>query len=94
MRPESLVPHIVEHFGVYLVTCLAFGFGYASRPMLLAILLVVFSGLVEIVQLSVPSRHARLSDFIVDALAALIGVSMGWWISTTQRRSDVSNQTL
>jgi VanZ family protein len=48
----------------------AFGLGYKRRHDLLAILLVVFSGAIEIAQLFVPGRHARLGDFIIDAVAA------------------------
>jgi hypothetical protein len=44
------------------------------KPALLATRLVFFSGAVEIAQLFVPGRHARLSDFIVDALAITVGV--------------------
>ncbi|MGC2079363.1 MAG: VanZ family protein, partial [Xanthobacteraceae bacterium] len=40
---------------------------------LLATLLVFFSGAVEFAQLFVPGRHARLSDFIVDAFATIVG---------------------
>jgi VanZ family protein len=35
---------------------------------------VVFSGSVEIMQLFVPGRHARLSDFAIDATAACVGL--------------------
>jgi VanZ family protein len=41
---------------------------------LLAIFLVIFSGSIEIAQLFVPGRHARLSDFIVDTVAVCIGL--------------------
>jgi VanZ family protein len=36
---------------------------------------VFFCGAIEIVQLLVPGRHSRLSDFIVDALGAVTGVA-------------------
>ena len=74
LRPETSAPHVLEHFLIYLVTGFAFGLGYDRRRSLLAILLVVFAGSVEISQLFVPGRHARLSDFIVDALALCIGL--------------------
>ena len=77
LRPESGAPHNVEHFAIYLVTGAAFGWGYDRRTPLLAILLVIFTGFVEILQLSVPGRHARLSDFVVDAMAACIGLFVG-----------------
>jgi VanZ family protein len=37
--------------------------------------LLVFAGLVEMIQLWVPGRHARLSDFAVDAAALIFGVA-------------------
>lgn len=74
MRPQTDVPHNLEHFLIFWLTALAFGLGYRTRHGLLTILLVIFSGAVEIAQLFVPGRHARLSDFIVDALAMCVGV--------------------
>ncbi len=74
LRPETGTPHDLEHFVIYLATGLAFGLGYDLKRGLLAILLVIFSGSVEITQLFIPGRHARLSDFIVDALAMCCGV--------------------
>jgi len=39
-------------------------------------------GILELLQLFVPGRHARLEDFVVDALAALVGFAIagaiGW----------------
>jgi VanZ family protein len=40
--------------------------------------LTAFAGAVEMAQLWPSGRHARVSDFIVDALAALIGVGVAW----------------
>lgn len=73
LRPETAAPHNFEHFTIYLVTGFAFGLGYDRKRALLAILLVIFAGCVELMQLFVPGRHARLSDFIVDALAICLG---------------------
>jgi len=73
LRPETGVPHEIEHFMMYAVTGFAFGVAYELRYVTLAIFLVLFAGLVEIAQLFVPGRHARLSDFIVDALAMCVG---------------------
>jgi VanZ family protein len=74
LRPETGTPHILEHFIIYAVTGFAFGLGFKRRHDLLAIFLVVFSGSIEIAQLFVPGRHARLRDFIIDAVAACIGL--------------------
>ena len=74
LRFETSAPHSVEHFAIYVATGFAFGLGYKQRHDLLAILLVIFTGSIEIAQLFVPGRHARISDFIIDAMAACIGL--------------------
>jgi VanZ family protein len=74
LRPETGLPHDVEHLAIFCATGLAFGLAYNDRRGPLAALLVCFAGAVEVAQLLVPGRHARLSDFLVDALAACIGV--------------------
>ena len=72
LRPVTDVPHALEHFVIFAATGIAFGFGYGRRYSI-AIALVTFAGVIEIAQLFVSGRHARLSDFIVDAFAACIG---------------------
>ena len=72
LRPLTDAPHALEHFVIFAATGLAFGMGYRPRYPI-AIALVVFAGAIEVAQLLVPGRHARLSDFIVDAFAACIG---------------------
>ena len=41
---------------------------------LLAILFVIFAGVIEAAQLFAPGRHARLSDFVVDTLGMYVGL--------------------
>ncbi len=72
LRPVTDASHAVEHFVIFAATGFAFGLSYGSRY-LIPIGLVVFAGAIELAQLLVPGRHARLSDFVVDALAACIG---------------------
>jgi VanZ family protein len=74
-RPVTGAPSNLEHLGVYLLTGIAFGIGYCERPARVGLALVVFSGLIEAVQVWVPGRHARLSDFLVDGAAACAGVA-------------------
>ena len=76
LRPETGAPHSLEHFAIFAATGFAFGLGYKRRHDLIAILLVIFSGAIEIAQLFVQGRHARLGDFIIDAVAACIGLVM------------------
>ena len=49
-----------------------------------AIGLVLFAGAIELAQLFVPGRHARLSDFVVDALAACIGLAASQVVAPKQ----------
>jgi VanZ family protein len=36
-----------------------------------------FCGGLEVAQLFIPGRHARISDFAVDVIAALMGIAAG-----------------
>lgn len=76
LRPETGLPHSLEHFGIFFTTGAAFGLAYHRSYLLLLPVLVIFAGCIEILQLIVPGRHARLSDFIVDALAVFVGAVM------------------
>jgi VanZ family protein len=73
LRPVTPLPHDVEHFGIFCAAGLAFALGYRHRNLLLLALLVSFAAAVEVAQLFVPGRHARVSDFLVDAVAICIG---------------------
>lgn len=87
-RPETGAPHALEHFAIFLATGFAAGVGWPRKHALLSFLLVIFAGLVEIAQLFVPGRHARVSDFTVDVLAGIIGlmVSVFWGLMRAERR--------
>jgi VanZ family protein len=87
LRPETSAPHSLEHFIIYAATGFAFGLGYKRRHDLLAVLLILFSTSVEIAQLFVPGRHARLSDLIIDAAAACIGLVMSSLLSPARVRT-------
>ena len=77
LRPETGVPHIFEHCLIFVATGAAFGLGYEARRGALAIQLVIFAGVVEIAQVFVPGRHARPSDFLVDAVVICTGFVAG-----------------
>src|SRR3954469_22906642 len=73
-RPVTALGHNLEHFAVHLLLGVAFGFGYARRWLLLAMVLVGLMGTIEFAQLFVPGRHARLKDLLIDAGAACLGL--------------------
>ena len=77
-RPVTSLPHSVEHFSIFLVTGLAFGVGYPQRRLFQFVAVLAFTAAIELAQLLVPGRHARLSDFLVDALGITVGLSIGF----------------
>jgi VanZ family protein len=83
LRPETIAPHDLEHAAIFLITGLAFGLGYDCSKGWLASYMVIFSAAVEVLQLLVPGRHARVSDFVVDAAAICSGLIMAWLARST-----------
>jgi VanZ family protein len=75
-RPVTPLPHNGEHVGIFLATGLAFGLAYESRHILQAIALVFFAALIEVGQLGISGRHARLSDFAVDAASVCVATGL------------------
>lgn len=84
--PGDLRPHVVtsnklEHFGAYLVAASLLRIGHTGRQtsLMIAVLLPILAGSLEIGQLWIPGRHARLTDFAVSTLgvwAALTALSL------------------
>jgi hypothetical protein len=77
LRPETGLPHMPEHFAAFALTGFAFGLSYNIKTATLLLRLVFFAGAVEIAQIFIPGRHARLSDFLVDAIAIAGGSIAG-----------------
>jgi VanZ family protein len=70
----------------------AFGVAYRHNRRVTALLTVLMTGVIEITQFWAPGRHARLSDFIVDALAACSGLAMAatldWFFSRNRPQTS------
>src|ERR1019366_9038033 len=77
-RPVTGMPHIVEHSGIFLLTGVVFALAYEVRVSFFFAAAVIFSGCLELLQSFVPGRHARLSDAVVDALSACIGIAIAF----------------
>ena len=58
-RPHSDLSQNGEHAVAFVLLGLAFGLAYAQRRLLTAATAVAMIGLIEILQLWVPGRHAR-----------------------------------
>jgi VanZ family protein len=75
-RPVTGVPHAIEHAVIFGLAGASLALSFARNGLALAIVVAAFTGLVEIAQLWVPGRHARLSDFAVDTAAAWMGLGL------------------
>ena len=78
LRPVTGASHDLEHFAIFALCGYAFGVGYRSRHLFHAVALVTFAGSIEVLQFTAPGRHARMLDFVVDAIASCAGVLIGW----------------
>lgn len=59
--------HFIEHFSAFALVGAAFAVGYYRLSLQQLVLLAfVFSAGIELLQIPLPTRHAKLSDFIID----------------------------
>jgi len=75
LRPHSGLGQDGEHALAFLLIGLAFGLAYPRRLQTVMIA-VAMIGLIEVLQFWAPGRHARWSDFVVDALASCAGLAL------------------
>ena len=87
LRPHSELGQNGEHAVAFVLLGLAFGLAYRRNRWFTAIIAVAMIGLVEILQFWAPGRHARLSDFVVDALAACAGLAAAALLDWLVQRS-------
>jgi VanZ family protein len=76
-RPVTGLGHDFEHFGAYLLAGFLFGYAFSTRLWLLLFGSVAFTLMIELVQIPLPTRHARLEDFLVDCSGMCLGVLIG-----------------
>src|SRR3981081_148547 len=74
-RPPSDLSQDGEHALAFVLIGLAFGLAYSRHRLLTSAISVVLIGVIEILQIWAPGRHARFEDFAVDALAAVVGLT-------------------
>jgi hypothetical protein len=72
-RPHSDLGQDGEHALAFVLIGLAFGLAYPRHRLLTSAISVVMVGIIEILQIRAPGRHARFEDFAVDTLAARAG---------------------
>jgi VanZ family protein len=75
-RPVTGIQHDLEHFLAFALVACLFAVGYPTRPLGLALCGTAFTLMIELIQIPLPTRHARLEDFVFDTLAAWIGIGL------------------
>src|SRR5688572_22852690 len=75
-RPHTNLGQNGEHALAFVLLGLAFGVAEARSRLPAVIFVAGYTGLVEIMQLWAPGRHARVEDFVVDGLAACVGIAL------------------
>jgi VanZ family protein len=76
LRPHSDLGQDGEHGLAFVLVGLAFGLAYSRRRWAVSAIAIVAIGGLELLQLWAPGRHARLEDFVVDALTACLGFAL------------------
>jgi VanZ family protein len=75
-RPVTGLHHVIEHFLAFALAGLTFGFAYAQSLRTNVLSAIVFTLALELSQIPLATRHARLRDFMVDAAAACLGLGI------------------
>jgi VanZ family protein len=92
LRPHADLGQSGEHALAFVLVGLAFGLAYRRNRLLTALVTVAMTGVIEVLQFWAPGRHARLSDFVVDAMAACAGLAiaaaMDWFINRHRPRTS------
>jgi VanZ family protein len=86
-RPVTRVPHDVEHFVMFALAGAALALAIPHHRLWLVAASALFAAIVEAIQLLVPGRHARISDFLVDTLGVWAGLGLGFWLDAVRARA-------
>jgi len=86
LRPSTRLPHDFEHAAIFMLTGFTFGMAYRIRHLCHIAGFIAFAGVTEAAQILIPGRHARVRDFVVDALSGAGGVLVSWLITNRRQR--------
>jgi VanZ family protein len=87
-RPHTGASGHIEHIAAYLITAALLTFGYKGRRVwaIVIVSLTALSGLMEILQIFIPGRHAGFDDFAISSLGSAVGAALIWGYLTYLRR--------
>ena len=90
-RPVTGLGQWFEHFTAFALVGGAFAIGYRLSLSRLLLLAFFFCGGIELLQVPLPTRHARISDFVIDFCGSCFAIGcvvVGYeFIGTNRRRS-------
>jgi VanZ family protein len=86
IRPTSPAPHNLEHFASFAVAGALQYTSYPARPVRWFLVALLFCGGLELLQIGIPGRHARVEDFVIDTVAACLGI-LGAYVIIGIKRS-------
>ena len=92
-RPHASLGQDGEHALAFILIGVTFGLAYTERRLRLALIAVIMIGVIEILQFWAPGRHARLEDFVVDALTACLGLAVAAGLDWAMQRLRSINAT-
>jgi VanZ family protein len=78
-RPVTGLQHGFEHFLAFGFVGFIFTLAYSQKPIVLMLSAIVFTAVLELIQIPLPTRHARLEDFFTDGLASCVGIGFAYW---------------
>lgn len=86
-RPVTGFGPQLEHIAIFSIVAAAFAVGYELSATRLVFLAFAFCGGIELLQVPLSTRHARLTDFVIDFVASCFGIGLiFFWKKTFGRQ--------
>jgi VanZ family protein len=76
LRPVTGWGHQFEHFVAFALVAGIFAIGYRLPLRRLIVSAFLFCGGIELLQLPLATRHARVSDFVIDFFASCLAIGL------------------
>jgi VanZ family protein len=86
VRPSTGVEHHFEHLIAFALVGLMFGLGYPSQRVGMALVGVMTTAALELLQLWAPGRHARFIDFVMNAAGVCLGLAIAAMLERVRRQ--------
>lgn len=94
LSPIQMRPHIadanLERGLAYVLLGLAVAIGFPNRLYQVAIFIICTAGVLEMLQIVDPGRHARFLDAFLKASAGIAGIALGHVLARAANRTSVA----